>query len=926
MTGSNDPYQQDPGVDGIVSIEAENIDLNISQGAHDWVLQDVPAGYSGSGAMLASPNIGTNNNTGYVANSPRLDFVVNFVQTGIHYVWIRGIGNTPADDSVHVGLDGIGLTTSDKLSGFNSNWTWSKDTMDGPVATVNVTTTGVHTVNVWMREDGFIVDKLVLTVSSGYIPTGSGPAESPRGNSLVFIPDVLTFTVEEGGTTPSQTTDLDTSDSSVASYTITDDVAWLTVTPTSGSTLDTLIVSINASGLSLGTYTGTITATAGGYADDTIEVTLTVTNGIIINDDFNDGNADGWTPFDDSGKTSDWRVINNSYHQNNPFSGSTFVESYHLGKYSLLESTSSLADYRVTVEITPIDKKGNDVGLMFRYQDNDNYYRLSLNSRYGFTRLEKKLNGTFSPLKTNSRGYIVGQPYNIFVELRGSVILVYLDNDPLFSIIDSSISSGGVALYCQGETEFDNILIESNSSEPAVVISSPGAYSVNITDTLDVLAILSNVPLNGKVEFVLDDMTSTSVIDSTFPYTAQFTGVLQGEHKLDAILRDESNTEMARDTNEGIGVLGANYAAVGDSITNGIDDNFKSDNISQNGKIISIQGFESNLTDLLTNTFNYPVIVFNEGIPGDESYHAAYERIDSIQLRNPNANIVPVLLGTNDSSDVPSGWGCSGSGCAGTYMENMQLLINRILADGKQPVIALVLPVFGETISGPPYSDPLIGSRNLLIQEYNWVIAGDGVNLPMLTGHQIGPDFFYHFLGSGVNRSNLFSDNVHPNALGTVVIAYLWHNLFTGSSDFPFTLDNLIPSNYKQNLLEKGNKYLLDRDYILESIPLELKGNDIVWIMPKNDDKNNTSTSYLQFDISQSSTVYVAYDSRATSLPKWLSDNFNPTALQIGVTDQMGHFDVYSNDFSQGTVVLGGNKASPAEGVGTNYIVIVKKN
>lgn len=52
--------------------------------------------------------------------------------------------------------------------------------MDGPVATINVATTGVHTVNLWMREDGTIVDKVVITSSSTYTPTGTGPAESNR--------------------------------------------------------------------------------------------------------------------------------------------------------------------------------------------------------------------------------------------------------------------------------------------------------------------------------------------------------------------------------------------------------------------------------------------------------------------------------------------------------------------------------------------------------------------------------------------------------------------------------------------------------------------------------------------------------------------------------------------------------------------------
>lgn len=76
MTGIYDPYQQNPGTDGMVSIEVERFDVNTPQGGHDWVPVP-PVGYSGSGAMEAFPNTGANNNTSYVTNSPRLDFMLN---------------------------------------------------------------------------------------------------------------------------------------------------------------------------------------------------------------------------------------------------------------------------------------------------------------------------------------------------------------------------------------------------------------------------------------------------------------------------------------------------------------------------------------------------------------------------------------------------------------------------------------------------------------------------------------------------------------------------------------------------------------------------------------------------------------------------------------------------------------------------------
>jgi hypothetical protein len=84
-----EPFEQ-MAADGLVVIEAEAFHDNVSQGGHDWVLVTTPAGFSGTGAMQSLPDSGTNNDTGYVTNSPRLDYQVNFKKAGVHYVWVRG--------------------------------------------------------------------------------------------------------------------------------------------------------------------------------------------------------------------------------------------------------------------------------------------------------------------------------------------------------------------------------------------------------------------------------------------------------------------------------------------------------------------------------------------------------------------------------------------------------------------------------------------------------------------------------------------------------------------------------------------------------------------------------------------------------------------------------------------------------------------
>ncbi len=107
------------------------------------------------------------------SSSPRLDYNINFTQTGTHYVWIfgkAGGSNTGSSDSVHAGLNGQGISTSDRISRFNNSYGWSNNTMDAVKATIEVTETGIQTFNLWMREDGFIVDKMLLTTDPYYNP------------------------------------------------------------------------------------------------------------------------------------------------------------------------------------------------------------------------------------------------------------------------------------------------------------------------------------------------------------------------------------------------------------------------------------------------------------------------------------------------------------------------------------------------------------------------------------------------------------------------------------------------------------------------------------------------------------------------------------------------------------------------------------
>ncbi len=114
--------------------------------------------------------------------------------------------------------------------------------------------------------------------------------------------------------------------------------------------------------------------------------------------------------------------------------------------------------------------------------------------------------------------------------------------------------------------------------------------------------------------------------------------------------------------------------------------------------------------------------------------------------------------------------------------------------------------------------------------------------------------------------------------------------------------------------------YYGDRDYIITSMPSYLEG--VQGIRTANDDKDQTSETWITFDIDRNADIYIAYDQRATSLPNWMS-GYAAIGESIATTDPGGGFDLYKKAYTAGGVVLGANMAPGAAGAESNYIVLL---
>jgi len=178
---------------GQVVIEAEHYDGTTPRNGQEWVQRSSQAGYSGPGYLEALPNTGITITTGFTTTSPEVVYNVEFTSTGTYYVWIRGAGPSGNDDSLHAGIDGTGPATADEISNFPIWWAWSRMTRDGTPARISVSTPGLHTFHLWMREDGMRVDKILLRKSSSSAtPAGAGPSESDGRPRVMAVGDSIT--------------------------------------------------------------------------------------------------------------------------------------------------------------------------------------------------------------------------------------------------------------------------------------------------------------------------------------------------------------------------------------------------------------------------------------------------------------------------------------------------------------------------------------------------------------------------------------------------------------------------------------------------------------------------------------------------------------------------------------------------------------
>lgn len=196
-------------------------------------------------------------------------------------------------------------------------------------------------------------------------------------------------------------------------------------------------------------YVNTTDTTSNAVASS-LQTGLSVFN-TLFEDDFSDGNADGWTS-----TSGTWTVSGGQYRG----------QASSLNSYSTA-GDSGWTDYTFQADVNVTNNSGGnkDAGIVFRYTDENNHYILMLKNNDKSGRKMELLvveGGVKTSLGFSNPSVAPDTFYTYRVELDGDDIEVYQNDTLILSATDDTHASGkiGARVYANTLAIFDNVVVK----------------------------------------------------------------------------------------------------------------------------------------------------------------------------------------------------------------------------------------------------------------------------------------------------------------------------------------------------------------------------------------------------------------------------------------------------------------------------------
>jgi hypothetical protein len=173
----------------------------------------------------------------------------------------------------------------------------------------------------------------------------------------------------------------------------------------------------------------------------------------LVQDDFQDGDAIGWSTTPGSSFAVGSSGTSRFYRQTNTAGNAAALWQATMGN-----------DQSIQADITPRAFNGTDrwFGLVTRYSDINNYYYVTARSGGGI-QLKRMLGGTFTTLGSAALPVAIGTTNRIRLESVGDHVRVLVNNRPVIRVRDAALSGGrpGLMTY-RTQADFDNVVVNAN--------------------------------------------------------------------------------------------------------------------------------------------------------------------------------------------------------------------------------------------------------------------------------------------------------------------------------------------------------------------------------------------------------------------------------------------------------------------------------
>lgn len=240
------------------------------------------------------------------------------------------------------------------------------------------------------------------------------------------------------------------------------------------------------------------------------ELPATLTTPTVRQDDFETGNAAGWTTI----AGSQFSVVTSGTNR-------VYRQSSTVGDARALLGDTSWTNQSIEVQVTPTAFDGNDrwVGLITRYQDAQNFYYVTMRGS-GLLQLRRMRAGVFSVVASTAFPVSLNRRYQLRLESIGSVHRVYVDGALLLDADDAGAPHSGVAglaMY-RARADFDNIVVSPSPLSTVFVhdFSStyPGPWTHTGSGQWSITAdTFAQSSITGEARAVIGASTSDQVVE-----------------------------------------------------------------------------------------------------------------------------------------------------------------------------------------------------------------------------------------------------------------------------------------------------------------------------------------------------------------------------------------------------------------------------